>query len=103
MMYGVMPRKCELTGKRVLYGCNVSHANNKLPRRFLPNLQRISFWSEALGSSLSFRITPSGVRTVEAKGGIDSYLLGIDDSKLSKRSLKIKRVLQSKVREGEHV
>ncbi|MDR0942887.1 MAG: 50S ribosomal protein L28 [Holosporales bacterium] len=91
-----MSRKCELTGKAVLYGCNVSHANNKLSRRFLPNLQNVSFLSETLGHSIRLRVTPNGIRSVEASGGIDNYLLKTADSKLSKKALSLKKTLQDK-------
>ena len=91
-----MSRRCELTGKAVQYGCNVSHANNHSSRRFLPNLQSISFLSEGLGQSFRFRVATSSVRTVEAKGGLDSFLLITGDEKLSKRALALKRMLKVK-------
>jgi large subunit ribosomal protein L28 len=91
-----MSRKCELTGKSVLYGNNVSHANNKTSRRFLPNLQSASFLSESLGRSIRFRVTPSCIRTVDSKGGLDKYLLGSRDDSLCKRAIAIKKILQAK-------
>ena len=91
-----MSRKCELTGKAVMYGNNVSHANNKLSRRFLPNLQTVSFMSDALGHSVSFRVSTNGIRCVEAKGGLDSYLLDAKDSALGKKARAIKKVVKSK-------
>ena len=78
-----MPRRCALSGKAVQYGHNVSHANNKTKRRFLPNLQVISLLSDALGGSVRLRLTPYAIRTIEHNGGIDAYLLGTNDSKLS--------------------
>jgi large subunit ribosomal protein L28 len=92
-----MARKCELTGKMVQYGCNVSHAHNKLSKRFLPNLQMVSFQSEALGKTVRMRTTPYGIRSVEANGGLDGYLLAVDDCKLSKRALSIKKLLKAKI------
>ncbi|MDR0695676.1 MAG: 50S ribosomal protein L28 [Holosporales bacterium] len=92
-----MTRMCELTGKTVMYGCNVSHANNKTSRRFLPNLQNVSFPSEALAMVIRFRVTPYGIRCVEAKGGLDSYLLSSgNDSRLSKRALQFKKAILDK-------
>ena len=91
-----MSRKCELTGKAVQYGCNVSHANNHSSRRFLPNLQNVSFLSESLGHTVSFRVTASGIRTVELKGGLDNYLLNTCDCKLSKKAQALKRTIKSK-------
>ncbi|MBQ8651593.1 MAG: 50S ribosomal protein L28 [Alphaproteobacteria bacterium] len=92
-----MSRKCELTGKSVQYGCNVSHANNKLPRRFLPNLQNVSFLSESTGHTVSFRVTAHGIRTVEAKGGLDKYLLDANDSVLSHKAKALKKILKGKI------
>lgn len=91
-----MSRKCELTGKTLQFGCNVSHANNHTSRRFLPNLQKTSFLSESLGHTVSFRVTPSGIRTVESKGGLDNYLLDTCDCKLSKKAQALKKVIKSK-------
>jgi large subunit ribosomal protein L28 len=91
-----MSRKCELTGKSVLYGNNVSHANNKTSRRFLPNLQNASFLSESLGRSVRFRVTPSCIRTVDSKGGLDNYLVAVGDEVLSKRAVQVKKLLRAK-------
>lgn len=93
-----MSRKCELTGKAVQYGCNVSHANNHSSRRFLPNLQSVSFLSETLGNTVSFRTTARGVKTVESKGGLDNFLLGACDCKLSKKALALKKVIKEKTK-----
>ena len=69
-----MTRKCDLTGKLVVTGNNVSHANNKTKRRFIPNLQNVSLYSDKLGKKLKFRIAASTLRTVEKNGGIDSLI-----------------------------
>ena len=90
-----MTRRCELTGKTVQYGCNVSHANNHSSRRFLPNLQNVSFLSESLGRVFKFRATASGIRTVEAKGGLDSFLLATRNEHLSKKAQALKKALQN--------
>ena len=95
-----MSRRCELTGKAVLYGNNVSHANNKTSRRFLPNLQNVSFLSESLSQSVNLRVTTSGLRSVEANGGLDNYLLNTCDSKLGKKAISIKKVIKSKQRKA---
>ncbi len=89
-----MTKRCELTGKTVQYGCNVSHANNHSSRRFLPNLQNVSFLSESLGRVFKFRATTSGIRTVEAKGGLDSFLLATRNDNLSKKAQALKKVLK---------
>ena len=78
-----MTRKCDLTGKLVITGNNVSHANNKTKRRFIPNLQNVSLYSDKLGKKLKFRIATSTLRTIEKNGGIDNFLLNAFSKKLS--------------------
>lgn len=89
-----MSRVCSVNGKKPLYGNNVSHANNKTRRRFEPNLQYCSFPSEILGRAISVRLTANGIRTIEHKGGLDSWLLGTRDSRLGVEALKIKKSLK---------
>ncbi|MCH4142546.1 MULTISPECIES: 50S ribosomal protein L28 [Acetobacter] len=89
-----MSRRCQITGKGVLTGNNVSHANNKSRRRFLPNLQDASLMSETLGSSVRMRVTARGLRTIEHNGGLDAFLLGTANRKLPTEALVIKRRLQ---------
>ena len=91
-----MSRVCALTGKKVLFGNNVSHAHNKTKRRFLPNLQNVSFLSEILGAQVKVRLSANAVRTVEKNGGIDNYLKNTCDSKLSPKFRKMKKVLLAK-------
>ena len=86
-----MSRRCEITGKGVLSGNNVSHANNKSRRRFLPNLQIASVLSDALGQSIRLRLCTQAMRTIEHNGGIDAYLLGTNASKLTVRGQELKR------------
>jgi len=89
-----MARRCAITGKGVQVGNNVSHANNKTKRRFLPNLQETSLLSDALGVSVKLRLSTNAVRTVEHNGGIDAFLLGTNDSKLTAEALKLKRRIE---------
>lgn len=86
-----MARKCALTGKGVQTGNNVSHAHNKTRRRFLPNLQATSVYSEALGQSLRLRVSTQTLRSIEHKGGIDAYLLDTRDVDLTTDIRRIKR------------
>jgi large subunit ribosomal protein L28 len=86
-----MSRRCLITGKGVLTGNNVSHANNKTRRRFLPNLQDTSFMSDVLGTTVRLRLTTRGIRTIEHNGGIDGFLLGTPDRRLSVEARVIKR------------
>jgi large subunit ribosomal protein L28 len=88
-----MSRICELTGKGRQVGHNVSHANNKTKRVFLPNLQNVTLLSEKLDRSFKFRVSAHGLRSVEHNGGLDNWLLKTADDKLSPRALKVKRDL----------
>ncbi|MCF3933359.1 50S ribosomal protein L28 [Acuticoccus sp. M5D2P5] len=86
-----MARRCELTGKGVLVGNNVSHANNKTKRRFLPNLVDVTLISDALERRVKMRISAHALRTVEHQGGLDNFLRGADDAGLSERMQRLKR------------
>lgn len=86
-----MARRCDITGKGVLSGNNVSHANNKTRRRFLPNLQETSLLSDTLGTSIRMRLSTRAIRTVEKNGGIDAFLMGTNNSKLPETALVVKR------------
>ena len=86
-----MSRRCQVTGKGVLTGNNVSHANNKSRRRFLPNLQEPTMISDILGSSVRMRLSTNGIRTIEHNGGLDSFLLGTPNRKLPEEAQVIKR------------
>ena len=86
-----MARRCGVTGTGVLTGNNVSHANNKTRRRFLPNLQQTTLLSDALGRTVKLRLSVRALRSIEHNGGLDAYLLGTPDGKLSQEALRIKR------------
>jgi large subunit ribosomal protein L28 len=86
-----MSRRCFVTGKGVLSGHNVSHANNKTKRKFLPNLQETSLMSDALGTAVRLRVSARGIRTIEHRGGLDACLLGMRDSELPPDVRRIKR------------
>ena len=88
-----MARRCMITGKQVMTGNNVSHANNKTRRRFLPNMQEASFMSDRLGK-VRLRVSTRAIRTIEINGGLDPFLMSVNDSKLSKEALTLKRRLQ---------
>ena len=89
-----MSRRCRITGKTVQSGNNVSHANNRTRRRFLPNLQVLSFMSDALGESIRIRLSMRALRTIEKNGGIDSFLLKERNSQLQPEAIQIKRRIQ---------
>ncbi len=87
-----MARRCMITGKGVMSGNNVSHANNKTRRRFLPNIQNVSFLSDVLGR-VRLKISTRGIRTIEANGGIDQFLKTTSTTKLTKEAQSLKRRL----------
>ncbi len=91
-----MSRKCQISGTGVMSGNNVSHANNKTRRRFLPNLQVVSLLSEALNRVFKLKICSKTLRTIEHNGGLDAYLENTANSKLSAEALKIKKQLSKK-------
>lgn len=85
-----MARRCELTGKAVMSGNNVSHANNRSRRRFLPNLCNVTLLSETLGRSVKLRISANALRSVEHRGGLDAFLMKARDGELSPRARELK-------------
>lgn len=97
----IMARRCELSGKDVMSGNNVSHANNRTRRRFLPNLVNVSLMSDILGQTIKFRIAASTLRTVEHRGGLDAYLAKAKDAELSSRALGFKKQIAKKQAEAE--
>ncbi|MDR3186988.1 MAG: 50S ribosomal protein L28 [Holosporaceae bacterium] len=91
-----MSRVCSLSGKAAVCGNRVSHANNKTKRRFLPNLQIVSFTSDILGMCIKARVSAAAIRSVEKSGGIDKYLLKTSGSLLATKFRKIKKILESR-------
>jgi len=92
-----MARRCELTGKQVLVGNNVSHANNKTRRRFLPNLQETSLYSDALGATVRLKMSTRAIRTVEHRGGLDAFLMQAKADTLSPEARRIKRLITKRM------
>ncbi len=88
-----MSRVCELTGKKVMVGNNVSHANNKTKRRFYPNLNAVTLTSDGLDRSFKFKVSAAALRSVDHKGGLDKFLAKAKDENLSPQALKIKKNL----------
>jgi large subunit ribosomal protein L28 len=85
-----------ITGKTVQYGHNVSHANNKTKRRFLPNLQEKSILSEVLGQTIRLRLTTNAIRTIEFHGGLDAFLLQAKTTQLDPKVAKLKKLVEAK-------
>lgn len=91
-----MARVCELTGKAVMSGNNVSHANNKTRRRFLPNLCSVTLISDALGQRFRLRVSAHALRSVEHRGGLDAFLAKANEQELSQRARLLKRQIAKK-------
>ena len=94
-----MSRSCELTAKAVMSGNNVSHANNKSRRRFLPNLVNVTLISEALNRNVRLRISANALRSVEHRGGLDAFLVKADAKELSPRARLLKKQVAKKIAE----
>ena len=91
-----MSKKCELTGKSPLKGHKVSHANNKMKRKFFPNLKNVTFKSDILKRNIRLNVSNSALRTVDYKGGLDFYLKSVKSSKLSSKAQKLKNKIIAK-------
>ncbi len=89
-----MARRCLVSGKGPQSGNNVSHSKRRTRRRFLPNLQPITFLSDALNLPVRLRLTTRGIKTVEINGGIDAYLMSVSDAKLSDEARQLKRRIE---------
>jgi large subunit ribosomal protein L28 len=86
-----MARRCELTGKAVLTGNNVSHAKRRTKRRFLPNLCNVTLQSEALKKRVRLTVSANALRSVEHRGGLDAFLLKAGEEDLSLKAKRLKR------------
>ena len=91
-----MSRKCELTGKSPLKGHRVSHANNKVKRKFFPNLKKVTFKSEILRRNIKLHVSNAALRTVDYKGGLDNFLKTVKFHKLSKKAKGLKSQIVTK-------
>ena len=92
-----MSKKCELTGKSPLKGHKVSHANNKVKRKFFPNLKNVTFKSQVLKRNIRLSVSNAALRTVDYKGGIDFYLKSVKAFKLSSKAQKLKNKIIAKI------
>lgn len=89
-----MARRCELTGKGVLSGHNVSHANNKTKRKFRPNVSEVSVMSEKLDRTVRLKISKHALRSIDHNGGLDAFLVKQKDEVLSDRARRLKREIK---------
>ena len=86
-----MSKACEISGKKPMSGNNVSHANNKTRRRFIPNLQNVKLYSGTLQKYINLNITIRTMKTVEKNGGLDAYLIKTSNRNLAETAIKIKK------------
>ena len=96
-----MARRCAFTGKGVMSGNNVSHANNKTRRRFLPNIQQTAMFSDALGRMVRLKLSTRAIRTIEHNGGLDAFLLSTPDRKLGLEAVRLKRQIRKAADAGK--
>lgn len=90
-----MSRVCELTGVSVQSGHNVSHSQRKTKRKFLPNLQNVSLFSDSLKKAFKFKVVARAIRTLDKVGGLDCYLLSASDKTLSKSAIEVKKIIKN--------
>ena len=93
-----MAKRCQLTDTGPQFGHNVSHSNRKTHRRFDPNLQKVTLYSDLLRRNVGMRVTTRAIRTVQKVGGLDAYLVGTDDAKLPPEGLHLKRMVKKALR-----
>ena len=94
-----MSRTCEISGKKVMSGNNVSHAKNKTKRKFLPNLQNVKFFSKSLDKSISLKVCIRALKSVEKNGGLDNYLIKTSNRVLAPEAIAIKKLILKNVKD----
>tara|TARA_Y100000590_G_C15178461_1_gene810273 strand:+ start:78 stop:392 length:315 start_codon:yes stop_codon:yes gene_type:complete len=92
-----MTKQCELTGKKISLGNNVSHAHNKTRRNFIPNLQKKNIFSDTLNQMIRLKISTKAIKSIEISGGFDKFILSVPNNKLSNKALKIKKAIKFKI------
>ena len=90
-----MTKACDLSGKKVQFGNNVSKANNKTRRKFNVNLQSVTFKSEILNKNIRLSVATSSIRTVSKFGGIDEFLTKTKSKKLSQKAKRVQRAMNN--------
>ena len=92
-----MAKKCDIAGTGAQSGNNVSHANNRTRRRFLPNLQSVSLLSETLGKIFKLKVCSKTLRSIEHNGGLDAYLEKTSNTNLTVEAKKIKNTIAKSI------
>ena len=90
-----MTKACDLSGKKVQFGNNVSKANNKTRRKFNVNLQSVTFKSDILNKNIRFSVATASIRTVSKFGGIDEFLTQTKSKKLSQKAKRVQRAMNN--------
>ena len=98
-----MSRVCEISGKNVMSGNNVSHAKNRTRRRFLPNLQNVKLFSKSLDKFINMKICVRSLKTVEKNGGLDDYLKKTSNRVLAPEAIAIKNIILKHVKKDQNV
>lgn len=93
-----MSRVCEISGKRVMSGNNVSHAKNKTKRKFIPNLQNVKLFSKILNKFINMKISVRALKTVEKNGGLDDYLTKTSNRALAPEAIALKKSILKHVK-----
>ena len=91
-----MSKMCDITGKKVQFGHNVSKANNKTKRKFYPNIKEVSLTSEILKRNIKVKLSARALKAVDFKGGLDEYLLKAKNKNLSPKIKKLRKIIISK-------
>ena len=95
-----MSRRCDLTAKAAQVGHKVSHSNIKTKRRFLPNLLNVTLISDTLGRSVKMRVSANALKSVDHRGGLDSFLMKAKDAELSPKARELKSAIRKKQAAG---
>ena len=93
-----MSRVCEISGKNVMSGNNVSHAKNKTKRKFLPNLQNVKFFSKTLDKYITLKVSVRALKSVEKNGGLDLYLTKTKNKVLAPEAISVKKLILKNIK-----
>ena len=93
-----MSRVCQISGKNVMSGNNVSHAKNKTKRKFLPNLQNVKFFSKTLDNYISLKVSVRALKSVEKNGGLDDYLIKTKNRVLAPEAISVKKSILKNIK-----
>ena len=93
-----MAKRCSVTNKKPMFGNNVSKAVNKTKRKFLPNLQNNSFYSETLDKMVKLKVSAHGIKSIEHNGGIDNFILKLKSKDHTPETLSLKKIIRNQLK-----